>query len=65
MRVNTTEIINSAIEFVEITVANSFWIFPSKTLPKRKKMPPKTNTVFVSEPSAPAKMSPALPFSSL
>ena len=60
MRVNTAEIINSAIEFVEITVANSFWIFPSKTLPKRKKIPPKTNTVFVREPTAPAKIRPAL-----
>ena len=59
MRVNTAEIINSAIEFVEITVANSFWIFPSKTFPKRKKIPPSTNTVLVREPSAPANISPA------
>ena len=59
-RVSIAEIISSAIEFVEITVANSFWIFPSKTFPKRKKIPPSTNTVLVSEPRAPAKISPAL-----
>ena len=34
-RVRTAEMTNSAIEFVEITVARSFWILPSKTFPKR------------------------------
>ena len=58
--VSTAEMTSSAIEFVEITVARSFWILPSKTFPKRKKIPPKTNTVFVREPRAPAKIRPAL-----
>ena len=64
-RVRIAEINNSAIEFVEITVARSFWIFPSYTFEKRKKIPPSTKTVFVKDPSAPAKISPALFFNNL
>ena len=63
--VRTAEMISSAIELVEITVARSFWIFPSKTFPKRKKIPPSTKTVFVSEPRAPAMMRPVLFFNNL
>ena len=63
--VRIAEIINSAIEFVEMTVARSFWILPSKTFPKRKKIPPRTKTVLVREPRAPAKMRPVLFFNNL
>lgn len=63
--VRTAEMTNSAIELVEMTVARSFWIFPSKTFPKRKKIPPSTKTVFVSEPRAPAMMRPVLFFNIL
>ena len=63
--VRTAEMTSSAIEFVEITVARSFWIFPLKTFPKRKKIPPRTKTVLVSEPRAPAMMRPVLFFNNL
>ena len=63
--VRIAEIINSAIEFVETTVARSFWILPSKTFPKRKKMPPRTKMELVREPRAPARISPVLFFISL
>ena len=63
--VRTAEMTSSAIELVEITVARSFWIFPSKTFPKRKKIPPRTKTVFVREPRAPAMMRPVLFFNNL
>ena len=63
--VRTAEMTSSAIEFVEITVARSFWILPLKTFPKRKKIPPSTKTVFVSEPRAPAMMRPVLFFNNL
>ena len=56
---------SSAIELVEITVARSFWILPSKTFPKRKKIPPRTKTVLVREPRAPAMMRPVLFFNNL
>ena len=58
--VRMAEMRSSAMEFVEITVARSFWILPSKTFPKRKKIPPRTKTVLVREPRAPAKMRPVL-----
>ena len=64
-RVRTAEMTNSAIEFVEITVARSSLIFPSKTFPNRKKIPPSTKTVLVSEPRAPARIKPVLFFISL
>ena len=63
--VRMEEMTSSAIEFVEMTVARSFWIFPSKTFPKRKKIPPRTKTVLVREPRAPARISPVLFFISL
>ena len=63
--VKMAEMTNSAIEFVEMTVARSFWILPSKTFPKRKKIPPRTKTVLVREPRAPAKMRPVLFFNNL
>ena len=63
--VRMEEMTSSAIEFVEMTGASSFWIFPSKTFPKRKKIPPRTKTVLVREPRAPAKMRPVLLFNNL
>ena len=63
--VRMAEMSSSAIEFVEMTVARSFWILPSKTFPKRKKIPPRTKKVLVREPRAPAKMRPVLFFNNL
>ena len=57
--VRTAEMTSSAIEFVEITVARSFGYFHQRHFQKEEDSP-RTKTVLVREPRAPAKMRPVL-----